>query len=82
MALHPQSDGLVLKFNRTMEQHLSKMVSGQQGDLDRYLPLKSGLPSSTTGISPAKMTFVREIRLPVDMVFGKPEEPKKKSCAM
>lgn len=31
----------------------------------------------TTGISPAKMTFGRNIRLPADIVFGKPEEPKK-----
>ena len=36
-ALHPQSDGMVERFNRTTEQHLSKMVSEQQDDWDKYI---------------------------------------------
>ena len=79
-ALHPQSDGMVERFNRTMEQHLSKMVGEQQDDWDKYLQLflmaYRGAVHSTTGVSPAKMTFGREIRLPADIAFGKPEEPK------
>ena len=35
-----------------------------------------GAVHSTTGVSPTKMTFGREIRLPADIAFGRPEEPK------
>jgi transposase InsO family protein len=31
--LHPQSDGMVERFNRTMEQHLSKVVDQHQRDI-------------------------------------------------
>ena len=37
--LHPQSDGMVERFNRTMEEHLSKVVAEHQKDWDRHLPL-------------------------------------------
>ena len=30
--LHPQSDGMVERFNRTMEEHLSKVVAEYQKD--------------------------------------------------
>mgnify|MGYP005983619239 CR=1 FL=1 len=37
--LHLQSDGMVERFNRTMEEHISKVVGEHQKDWDRYLPL-------------------------------------------
>ena len=30
--LHPQSDGMIERFNRTMEEHLSKVVAEHQKD--------------------------------------------------
>ena len=37
--LHSQSDRMVERFNRTMEEHLSKVVDEHQKDWDRHLPL-------------------------------------------
>ncbi|UYV74279.1 K02A2.6-like [Cordylochernes scorpioides] len=37
--LHPQSDGMVERFNKTMVEHLSKVVEQNQRDWDRRLPL-------------------------------------------
>ena len=37
--LHPQSDGMVERFNRTMEEHLSKVVAEHRKDWDRHVPL-------------------------------------------
>ncbi|UYV63465.1 K02A2.6-like [Cordylochernes scorpioides] len=57
--LHPQSDGMVERFNKTMEEHLSKVVEQHQKDWD----------------TPAKIMFGRELRLPCDLEFGSPEKP-------
>ncbi len=38
-ALHPQSDGMVERFNRTFLQHLSKVVDEHQEEWDHYIPL-------------------------------------------
>ena len=37
-ALHPQSDGLVERVNRTLESQLSKFVDRNQKDWDHLLP--------------------------------------------
>ena len=37
--LHPQSDGMVERFNRTLKAQLSKFVSDHQGDWDQHVPL-------------------------------------------
>ena len=39
MPLHPQWDGMVERFNRTLEQHLSNVVDGNQTDWDQRIPL-------------------------------------------
>lgn len=72
--LHPQSDGMVERFNRTLEQHLSKMVSEHQDDWDYYIPLflmayRSAV-HDTTGETPSCLLFGREMRLPCDLQFG------------
>ncbi|GBM77913.1 Transposon Ty3-I Gag-Pol polyprotein, partial [Araneus ventricosus] len=38
-ALHPESDGMVERFNRTILNHLSLFVSRNQTDWDTHLPL-------------------------------------------
>ncbi|GBM00130.1 Retrovirus-related Pol polyprotein from transposon 412 [Araneus ventricosus] len=38
-ALHPESDGMVERFNRTILNHLSLFVSKNQTDWDTHLPL-------------------------------------------
>ncbi|GFU60856.1 retrovirus-related Pol polyprotein from transposon 412 [Trichonephila clavipes] len=46
-ALHPQSDGMVERFNRTILNSLSLLVSSNQQDWDKKLPfflLPTGVP--------------------------------------
>ncbi|UYV63086.1 K02A2.6-like, partial [Cordylochernes scorpioides] len=72
--LHPQSDGMVERFNKTMVEHLSKVVEQNQRDWDRRLPLflmaYRAAIHETTGQTPAKVMFGRELRLPCDLEFG------------
>ena len=78
-AMHPQSDGMVERMNRTIGKYLSKVVSNHQRDWDRHLHLfllayRSAV-HETTGQSPANVLFGRELRLPCDVKFGaRPDE--------
>ena len=68
--LHPQSDGLVERFNRTLATQLAILTSQHQRDWDRHLPLV--LWSYRTAVqesshcTPAALMFGRELRTPVD----------------
>ncbi|GFX20790.1 transposon Tf2-11 polyprotein [Trichonephila clavipes] len=67
--LHPQSDGMVERFNRTILNNLSLMVSKNQQDWDQKVPLfllayRSAV-HETTGYSPSQMLFGRDLRLPL-----------------
>ncbi|MES9881596.1 MAG: reverse transcriptase domain-containing protein [Sedimenticola sp.] len=71
---HPQSNGMVERFNRTLRAMLTKHVSSDQRDWDVKLPLVMlayrSSDHESTGMSPALMMFGREVALPVDIVFG------------
>jgi hypothetical protein len=75
--LHPQSDGMVERYEQTVEEHLRKVFSTHQWDWDERLPifLLVYLPSThdTTGVTPANMVFGRELRMPCDLMFGPPQ---------
>lgn len=75
-ALHPQSDGMVERFNRTILHYLSKFVDANQRNWDSLLPLfllsYRSATHQTTGQTPAVMMLGRELRLPVDLMFGQP----------
>ncbi|KMQ82837.1 integrase core domain protein [Lasius niger] len=76
--LHPQSDGMVERFNRTILNHLSLFVSQNQQDWDQKLQLfllayRSAVQEST-GFTPSLMLFGRELRLPCDLLFGRPPD--------
>ncbi|GFU90082.1 retrovirus-related Pol polyprotein from transposon 412 [Trichonephila clavipes] len=71
--LHPQSDGMVERFNRTILNNLSLMVSKNQQDWDQKVPLfllayRSAV-HETTGYSPSRMLFGRDLRLLVTCCF-------------
>ena len=74
---HPQSDGLVERFNRTLKNMLAHFVDENMDDWDVKMPLVMlAYRSSThesTGYTPYKMLFGRDIRLPVDVIYGRPE---------
>ncbi|VDI56284.1 Hypothetical predicted protein [Mytilus galloprovincialis] len=70
----PQSDGLVERLNRSLEEILSKYVSSNQKDWDEQLPwafmaYRSSVHESTK-FSPCKMMLGREIELPIDLIYG------------
>ena len=83
-AYHPQSNGLVERFNRTLLNMLTKFVSSDQRDWDQKLPfLMLAYRSSeheSTGYSPNKMMLGRETELPADLLYGPPPENRQDEC--
>ena len=82
---HPQSDGLVERFNHTLGDMLSKLVDESQINWDELLPLvilayHSSVHEST-GESPATVLFGREVTLPIDLLLGaSPERVEEYQC--
>ena len=71
--LHPQS-------NRTLATQLAILTSQHQRDWDRHLPLvlwsyRTAVQESSQ-CTPAALMFGRELRTPVDLVFGTQSEPE------
>jgi len=77
-AFRPQSDGLVERANRTLQNMLAKFVATHQRDWDKYLPLVTLAYNSavheSTGYSPSLLMFGRQINLPIDLVLGNPND--------
>lgn len=75
-AFRPQSDGLAERTMRTIQAMLSKFVSKNQKDWDKYLPILvlayNASVQESTGFSPSLLMFGREITLPIDLAIGKP----------
>ena len=76
--LHPQSDRLVERFNRTLAQQLAIVTAKHQQDWDTHVPLvlmayRSAIQDSTS-CSPALLMLGREIRTPAEMMVGKPPD--------
>ncbi|XP_017298817.1 protein NYNRIN-like [Diaphorina citri] len=72
--LHPQSDGMVERFNRTLHEHPRKVVDDHQREWNKHIPLfllayRSSTHNST-GQSPALIIFGKEMRLPSELRFG------------
>ncbi|GFX92662.1 retrovirus-related Pol polyprotein from transposon 412 [Trichonephila clavipes] len=75
-ALHSQSHGMVERFNQTILNGLSLLVSSNQQDWDKKLPFfrlayRSAV-HETTGYTPSQMLFGRDLRLPADLLFSRP----------
>ncbi|CAH1242593.1 NYNRIN [Branchiostoma lanceolatum] len=73
---HPQGDGQVERFNRTMKDILAKCLAGRENDWDRILPhvalaYNTSL-HTTTKRSPFYLVHGREARLPVDVACQLP----------
>uniref|UniRef100_A0AAV2KTQ3 Gypsy retrotransposon integrase-like protein 1 n=1 Tax=Knipowitschia caucasica TaxID=637954 RepID=A0AAV2KTQ3_KNICA len=74
--LHPQSDGLVERLNRTMQQQLAILTAAHQRDWDKHIPLvlmayRSAVQNSTN-CTPALLMLGREIRTPAALAYGRP----------
>jgi hypothetical protein len=74
--LNPQSDGMVERYINTLEEHLRKVVASHQGDSVARLPIffhaYRAPTHNTTGLTPTNLVFGRELRLPIELLFGAP----------
>uniref|UniRef100_A0A8R1DTV6 RNA-directed DNA polymerase n=2 Tax=Caenorhabditis japonica TaxID=281687 RepID=A0A8R1DTV6_CAEJA len=70
---HHQSNGIVERANRTIEECLSAYVNSTQSDWDQYLPMTvfaiNNAPSTTTGFAPAEIVFGRKPDLPENNIL-------------
>ena len=77
-AYHPACNGVVERFHRTLNSMLGKMVNESQKDWDTRLPLVlaayRATPHDSTGFSPNKLFFGRELRMPIDVLMDLPPE--------
>jgi transposase InsO family protein len=71
--LHPQLDGMVERYIRTVKEHLQKVVMSHQRDWDTRLPIfllaYRAVTHDTTGLTPASLVFGREFQLPCELQF-------------
>ena len=78
---HPQTDGLVERFNKTLKSMLRKLVSKEGKNWDSLLPYVlfayREVPQSTTGFSPFELLYGREVRGPLDVLREEWEVSKK-----
>ncbi|KRX22547.1 Retrovirus-related Pol polyprotein from transposon, partial [Trichinella nelsoni] len=83
-AYHPQSDGLVERMNRTLLDMLAKASIDHPEDwdvyLDRTLLAYRTSVHCTTGATPSRVLFGRELRLPVDLMYGVPTDAQVRSA--
>lgn len=74
--LHPQSDGQVERHHQTILNYLTKYISENQKDWDRWISLYllayRSSKHETTGVSPAELYFAQDLRLPLDLLRGSP----------
>lgn len=75
-AYHPQCDGQVERFNRTLANMLAMYVSKNQKDWDLWLEqvlfaYRTSVHEST-GATPFFLLYGREARLPIDLCFAPP----------
>ena len=69
---HPQTDGLVERFNQTLKAMLKKAATDEGKDWDRVIPYLlfsyREVPQSSTGFSPFKLLYGRSVRGPLDVL--------------
>ena len=81
-AYHPQGNGQVERFNRTLESMLAKVVSEHQTDWDYHLPqvlfaYRTAI-HDTTGFTPFHITFGCSPVLPLEAMIGIPPQQRHK----
>ena len=69
---HPQTDGLVERFNSTLKEMLKKTVSADSKAWDKLLPYVlfayREFPQESTGFSPFELLYGREVRGLLDIL--------------
>ena len=79
---HPSSDGMVERFNATLQKVLSCTSDRCHWDWDLMIPFAlmayRATPHSSTGLTPNMMVFGRELTEPIDLVAGLPPDTTEK----
>ena len=69
---HPQTDGLVERFNQTLKAMLRKVADNEGKDWDKLLPYilfaYREVPQASTRFSPPKLLYGRLVRGPLDVL--------------
>eukprot|EP00731_Ephydatia_muelleri_P007395 Em0003g1643a len=69
---HPETDGLVERFNGTLKAMLRKAAVGEGKDWDKLLPFVlfayREVPQASTGFSPFELVYGRQVRGPLDIL--------------
>ena len=69
---HPQTDGLVERFNHTLKAMLRKTANKEGKDWDRLIPYLlfayREVPQASTGFSPFELLYGRQVRGPLDII--------------
>ena len=69
---HPQTDGLVEKFNQTLKSMLRKCAREGGKDWDKMVPFLlfayREVPQESTGFSPFELLYGRDVRGPLDVM--------------
>ena len=77
---HPQSDGMVERFNKTLATMLSAYVNEHHSDWDSYLPYVMmayrASVHETTGFTPNYLMLGREVSTPLDIMYEMPNAVK------
>ena len=80
----PQSDGLVERFNKTLQQMLSLFVNNRRDDWDDHIPYLllayRSSPQQSTQCTPNLLMFGREVRLPLEAIVGTPPREPQPEC--
>lgn len=78
---HPQSDGMVERFNMTLVTMLSANVNVHHSDWDEHLPyvMMASRTSlhETTGFTPNQLMLGREVSTPLDIMYEMPIRTKR-----
>ena len=80
---HPQTDGLVERFNQTLKSMLKKTANKEGKNWDELLPYLlfayREVPQASTGFSPFELVYGRPVRGPLDILKESWESSPKSS---
>ena len=69
---HPQTDGLVERFNQTLKAMLRRSITESGKEWDKLIPFLlfayREVPQASTGFSPFELVFGRPVRGPLDVL--------------
>lgn len=80
----PQTDGMIERFNRTLQDMLSAFVNENRDDWDDHLPnIMTGYRATlhkSTNCSPNLLMMNREVSLPIDIMMDLPLNTSSDKC--